>query len=384
MSERFGRYELLRRLGQGGMGEVFLARLISELPAPPRLVVVKRTLPHLAGDPLLTTRFLHEAKAAAHVHHPNVAQVFELGAEAGRLFLVMEYVPGVALTALAQGPRLEPALGARLLADAAHGLHAAHVTAERSGRPLELAHGDVSPGNLLVDTDGILRIIDFGLATMRATRAEGSHGGTYEYQAPEQALEGVVDARTDQFSLGVVAFELLSGQRLFAGGSDVSTLEQVVACRVPPLALAWPGAPARVAQLVDRMLSRAPQRRWPSCAEVAEGFELAARAGGPPAALREALAQRVRALLPTQVVEPTPGAPPRPPLATPLSARAPTSEERTALAQLATLSPPLTVEQMERALAAGGLPAPLDVLQGLTELGALRRLDDTTFELVTP
>jgi serine/threonine-protein kinase len=382
MPERFGRYELLRRLGHGGMGEVFLARLEGDVLA--RTVVVKRTLPHLADDALLTTRFLHEAKAAAHVHHPNVVEVFELGAEAGRLFLVMEYVPGVDLTALTRGIRLEVPLVARLMADAARGLDAAHRTVERSGRALELAHGDVSPRNLLVGTDGVLRLIDFGLATIRATRAEGSLGGTYEYQAPEQALEGVVDARTDQFSLGVIAWELLSGRRLFPGADDLSTLDQVVACEVPSLHAVCPSAPAPLAQLIDRMLARRPGDRWPDCAAVADGFERVANERGSVDSLRATIAERVRALAPEEASRPwVPEAPewPAPRLPTP---RDLTTQERLALGPLEALHPPLTVERMEAALAAAGITAPLDVLQGLSEAGALRRLDDETFELVSP
>ena len=408
MPERFGQYELLTRLGHGGMGEVFLARVA----AAERLVVVKRTLPHLATDPALVTRFLHEAKAAAQVHHPNVAEVFELGSEAGRLFMVMAYVPGLDLATLTRGVRLEPVLSCQVLADAARGLDAAHHTCDRSGRALELAHGDVTPKNLLVGTDGVTRVIDFGLSVVRATRAEGSQGGTYEYQAPEQALEGVVDAETDQFALGVVAWELLAGQRLFAGETDVSTLDEVVACRVPSLGAVWPGAPRALVEVVDRMLAKDPAARWPTCRDVAEAFDacvaehratgdeargLAPLASGAdaddssgdepmllevkaPGSARSRLASLVVARRP--VAEP-PAPVPQPTDTTPASVasiRPMTGAEQAALEALRGLSAPMTLDTMEQALALAGLAAPLELLQALVEAGALRRVDDETFE----
>ncbi|MDX2010327.1 MAG: serine/threonine-protein kinase [Myxococcaceae bacterium] len=417
MPERFGQYELLRRLGHGGMGEVFLARAVTEALAPERLVVIKRTLPHLAADPALVTRFLHEARAAAHVHHPNVAEVFELGSEGGRLFLVMAYVEGLDLATLSRGEPLDPVLSCQVLADAARGLDAAHRTCDHTGRPLELAHGDVTPKNLIVGTDGVTRVIDFGLSVVRATRTDGSHGGTYEYQAPEQALEGLVDAKTDQFALGVVAWELLGGRRLFAGETDVSTLDEVVACRVPSLGAVWPEAPRALIDVVDRMLAKDPAARWPTCQDVAEAFDAflaehratRSEARGQAAAHAEGLVSRgdehidprsarleagaaesARSRLAQRVVGRRPVdeplAPVRIPTVEPRRAnlavvRPMSGAEPVALEVLRGLSGALTLDRMEQELTRAGLAAPLDLLQGLLEAGALWRVDDETFEL---
>lgn len=377
MLERFGRYQLLRRLGRGGMGEVFLAR-VEGLPAH-ALVVVKRSLPHLADDLALTHQFLEEAKAAAHVHHPNVAAVQELGVLEGRFFLVMEYVPGTDVATLSAGGPLPPALVARLIADAARGLHAAHAAADPSGRALEVAHGDVTPKNLLVGLDGVTKVIDFGLTRWRGTRAEGSLGGTLGYLAPEQALEGIVDAKTDQFSLGVVAWELLTGKPLFDGETDLMTLDQVVAGRVPPLGpFLHPRAPALEA-IVGQMLTKDPRDRLEHCLDAADLLErwLSSQR---QATVRQELAARVSTRATAEVLEEPGEAKVTPLLVT--TTRPLTTPERLAMDRLRTLPAPLTLEGMEAALGDTSSPA-IDLLQGLIEAGALRRLDDERFE-VTP
>ncbi|MCA2981116.1 MAG: serine/threonine protein kinase [Myxococcaceae bacterium] len=380
MRERVGRYELLEPLGRGGMGEVFLARRWDEPETPARRVVVKRLLPHLSSDPALTTRFLSEAKAAARVRHRNVAGLVELGAHEGRLFLVMEYVRGVDLAALTAREPLAPALVARVVADAARGLHAAHVAADPLGRPLGVAHGDVTPRNLVVGTDGVTRVIDFGLATVRGAPRPDAGGGTPGYLAPEQALHGVVDPKTDQFALGVVAWECFTGARLFEGDDDAQTLAAVTACEVPPLAPRWPSAPTSLEALVGRMVSREPDERLPTCAEVAQALEawLEAPDGGEA---RAALASRVARVLPAAL--PREHAPALRATAAPPSPTGParTPGQRQALARLSALPGPLTLEVMEAALEAAGHTPALDVLQALVDAGHLRRRGDDAFEL---
>lgn len=201
MKATVGRFELVRRLGRGGMGEVFLAR------DGERQVVLKRLLPHLAQDRRLGEAFLREAGVAARLSHPNIVRVLELGEAQGAFFFTMEFVDGADARAL--GP-LPVALAVQLVADAARALEAAHSATDAAGRPLGVVHGDVSPKNLLVSTAGVTRLIDFGLAKVRATRDEDSLGGTFEYLAPEQALEGAISERSDQFSLGVVAVSCMA------------------------------------------------------------------------------------------------------------------------------------------------------------------------------
>ena len=372
MAERLGRYELVKRLGRGGMGEVFLARVPGD-PSPP--VVLKRLLPHLAGDREFARLFLNEAGVAARLVHPNVARVLELGEASGAFFFTMEFVDGSDLSALGTLP-LE--LAVRVVADAGRALHAGHTAKDTSGRSLGIMHADVSPKNLLVGLDGVTRLIDFGMA--RLARDEGSMGGTYEYMAPEQALEGVTDAKTDQFSLGIVLWEQLTGRRLFGGDSDVLTLDQVVDCRVTRARLVNPRVPEALDAVVMRMLQKEPSHRFGDCAEVVTVLErwlTDARAGDVKQTLSEWMTRRSapkRRAEVEPVTEPTVVAvgPPAPL----------TRNEAEALRQLSTMAEPFTLEAIEAGVTLEpGAPPVLDVAQALVERGLLVREGDDGFRL---
>ncbi len=353
LPERFGGFELVERMGHGGSGEVFLARRGSEQ------VVLKRLLPHLRGDRALGERFLKEAAVNARLVHPNVSRVLELGEVNGVFFFTQAFIAGRDLSKV--GPvSLERAV--RIVADAARGLHAAHSATEASGRLLGLVHGDVAPRNLLVGDDGVTRLLDFGLATLRSD--EGSLGGTYEYMSPEQALDGVTNARSDQFSLGIVFWELLTGARLFAGDTDTLTLDQVVECRVRPAGEVNPRVPNELEHLVHRMLRKAPEERFADCSEVARALEewLLAHPGATvaPPPPRQA-AQRVR---------------PSPPRPSPEPSIVVVPSERVLLRQLSLLDEPFTIEALEAALVLPpGSPPALDVAQSFADRGLLTHTD---------
>jgi serine/threonine-protein kinase len=348
---RLGRYELGARLGRGGMGEVFLSRTESGQP-----VVVKRLAAHLASDRALVDRFLHEAALTARLAHPNVARVLDFGEHGGSFFLVLELVDGRSLEG---GPPLEPGHAALLVLDAARGLAAAHEFRDASGLRQPIIHGDVSPRNLLLGRDGVVRLIDFGLAHLRAARADDSSGGTFEYLAPEQALDGVTDERTDQFSLGVVAWELLTGRALFGGDTDTVTLDQVLACEITPPRALRPSVPPALEAVVLRMLEKAPALRFPSMRDVAqaltefvdEGARAQLRASGSPPGPASRRATEAAVMTP------------QPP---------PVSLTELEHAALARLRPPLTLDELEAAVG-------LDVAQALVDAGALVRGDDGLF-----
>ncbi|MBE2251086.1 MAG: serine/threonine protein kinase [Myxococcus sp.] len=372
MPGRLGRYELVRRLGHGGMGEVFLARVAGS--SSPQ-VVLKRLLPHLAHDRELGRLFLNEAGVAARLVHPNVSRVLELGEADGVFFFTMEFVEGSDLKALGAVP-LESAV--RIVADAATALHAAQTSTDAAGRPFGIVHGDVSPKNLLVGVDGVTRLIDFGLG--RLGRDEGSLGGTWEYMAPEHALDGVADAKTDQFSLGVVFWELLTGRRLYAGETDTSTLDQVVACVVTPPKQVNALVPEPLDALVMRMLARAPAQRFSDLGEVVtllEQWLATQRAGDARRALAVWMAHRAPA--PTAVAPP----PAQPPPSLAVTTLAPLSPHETeALRQLEQFEGPLTLEQLEAHLRLSpDAPPVLDVAQSLVERGLLVRDGDAGFRL---
>jgi serine/threonine protein kinase len=286
-----GRYELLRRLSNGGMGEVHLARLrgasgdacevrpsgdadangdVRAAAGP--LFVVKTLLPHLLRDPQMAVMFADEARIAARLVHPHICRVFELGADGETCFIAMEYVPGLDLSALqdacaSRGRKLPVELACRIVADAAAGLHFAHSLCDADGRPYRIVHRDVSPQNVLVGFDGCVKVIDFGVAKARgrAQRTEaGELKGKFAYMSPEQASSGGVDHRADVFALGIVLHELLTGERLFKAATDAATLARVRACEVPsPTA-----APEELQAIVLRALRRNPRERFQTAGEL--------------------------------------------------------------------------------------------------------------------
>jgi serine/threonine-protein kinase len=271
----FAGYDVLKRLAVGGMGEVFLARQTG-LAGFERLVVVK-TLLENSPNAAARTRFFDEARLVSRLNHPNVVSVLDARDHEGTPFLVLEYIPGWNLsqlrTALEDRGLPQPApLFVRILADAARGLAHAHDARSPDGRGLGLVHRDVSPQNIIVRTDGVTKIIDFGIAwaTSRDSRTQtGTVVGKTAYLAPEQVLGQLVDARTDQFALGIVAWELFSGRRLFHGRDVAETLRNVLGGPIPSLE-GLVEMPVGVAGVVERMLQRTPDQRFASCGEIAD------------------------------------------------------------------------------------------------------------------
>lgn len=240
--ERIGRYELLLPIGTGGMGAVFLART-EIVPGMLRDVAVKLMHPQLRADGDLARQFLCEARLAAGIRHPNVVSVLEAGETPHGVYLAMDYVEGdtlaaVVRAALKRDGSLPLPIAARILHDALTGLHAAHERCGEDGRPLGLVHRDFSPQNILVGSDGISRLTDFGIAKALSevgATATGIVKGKVGYMAPEQARGLPIDRRCDVWAAGVVAWEAIAGRRLFRGPNDTATLLMVVSGQPPPL-----------------------------------------------------------------------------------------------------------------------------------------------------
>jgi serine/threonine protein kinase len=212
--QRLGRYQLVRRLGIGGMAELYLARS-SGIEGFEKLVTVKRIRPDMAHDGQLIRMFLDEARLAARLQHANVAQVFDVGEAEGSYFFAMEYVEGHDLAHILKAAGALPIEHALYIAiGVAAGLHYAHERLDGNGRPLEIVHRDVSPSNILVTWDGGVKLVDFGIAKARlrstVTRA-GYTKGKLQYMSPEQAAGVTVDRRSDVYSLGLVLREMLGG-----------------------------------------------------------------------------------------------------------------------------------------------------------------------------
>src|SRR4051812_7865173 len=200
---RFGKYSLVARLATGGMAEIFLARL-QGVAGFEKLVCIKRILPHLARDKQFVAMFLDEARIAARISHPNVCQVFELGEIEGSYYIAMEYLEGVPLGCFrrraALGVLPDPRLVAGIAIQACEALHHAHQLKNTDGSVMEVVHRDVSPQNVFVTVDGIVKVLDFGIAKAQGAHAKTGTGaikGTSAYMSPEQLRGERVDRRTD-------------------------------------------------------------------------------------------------------------------------------------------------------------------------------------------
>jgi serine/threonine protein kinase len=241
-----GRYALFGEIASGGMATVHFGRLLG--PAGfSRVVAVKRLHPQLAKEAEFVSMFINEVRLAARVQHPNVVATLDVVEDGGELFLVMEYVHGESLAQLIRAARkrglhVPPAIASSIVCGLLHGLHAAHEATSETGEPLGIIHRDVSPQNVLVGTDGVTRVLDFGIA--RAARRlqntrEGQLKGKAAYLAPERIHGHEADRRTDVYGAAVVLWETLTGVTLFDGDNDAAVLAQIVSGSVsPPSSLA--------------------------------------------------------------------------------------------------------------------------------------------------
>ncbi len=293
---RVGPYEPLEQLAEGGMARVVVARRAG-LGGFERRVALKLILPELAADERYVTMFLDEARMASRVQHPNVVAVLDVGRDEGTgiLFMAMELVLGATLSQVRRrfptGLPVHAAL--EIVAQAADGLDAAHCATAADGTPLALVHRDVCPQNLLLGFDGFVRVSDFGIARaeQRTTRTEtGKFKGKLGYCSPEHVLAYPLDHRSDVFALGIVAFELLTGVRLFASATPSSTLQKILHGDIPRLRELRPEVPPDAAAAIDAALARPVAERPARAAEIAARIRTAcARAGleQPGDALRE-------------------------------------------------------------------------------------------------
>ncbi len=236
-----GRYALDAPIAAGGMATVHIGRLLSDVGFA-RTVAIKRLLPHVAEEDEFTEMFLDEARLAARIRHPNVVPTLDVISENGELLLVMEYVPGVSLSTLTKsamqsGMPLPIPVVISIIVGALHGLHAAHEATNEDGRRLGLIHRDVSPQNVLVGTDGVSRLLDFGIAKAEGrlhTTREGQLKGKLSYMAPEQLRGSGMTHLVDVYAAGIVLWEALTGRRLFAGKTERETIQKVLAAEVVP------------------------------------------------------------------------------------------------------------------------------------------------------
>lgn len=276
----FDKYEVIRRLAVGGMGEIFLARQTGVVD---RLVILKSLLPSLAEDADSISAFLDEARVAAKLNHPNIIGIYEVGRWEGTYFIAMEYVDGenlavLALAAAKADVMIPCPIAARIVHGAALGLDFAHHAIDEVGRSLHVIHRDVTPQNIMLRTDGMTKVVDFGIA-MAANRASQTATGVVKgkigYMPPEQIIAEELDARSDQFSLGVVFWELCTGFRLFKKGkNELEIAQRIVHEEVPaPSSIVHQDFPRELDGIILRMLSKHRESRFPRCRDVAVALE---------------------------------------------------------------------------------------------------------------
>jgi serine/threonine-protein kinase len=275
-----GRYRVVDEIGVGGMASVHLARM--DGPGGfQKWVAIKRIHPHLVEDETFVNMFLDEARVAARISHPNVATVFELGKHEDTYWIAMEYLHGEPLREVMRrteemGQPMPPEIACRAIADAAEGLHSAHELLGRNGEKLQLVHRDVTPHNLFVTYDGTTKVVDFGIAKfssrMANTRA-GTLKGKLAYMSPEQVAGEPIDRRTDVFALGVVLWELTTGQRLFRMENDLDTLAKVQECNVPRPSTIVRGYPIDLEKIVMKALAKNKNERYRTSREFSRALQ---------------------------------------------------------------------------------------------------------------
>ena len=280
--EHLGPFEVLEPLGAGGMGEVYRAR-DSRLG---RIVAVKVLRPDVAADPDRIERFEREARAASALNHPNIVTIYDVGVGGGMSYIAMEWVDGSALRDLVARakPQAIPtvvSIGAQI----ADGLGVAHAAG--------IVHRDLKPENVMVTADGLVKILDFGLAKLVAPgdgamsqlatesggTAAGALLGTVGYMSPEQATGRIVDHRSDQFALGVILYELATGVRAFKRDSAAQTLAAIIEDEPEPLEVRNPQVPSQLSRTIARCLSKKPADRYESTRDLAHDLRDLVREG---------------------------------------------------------------------------------------------------------
>ena len=267
---RIGHYDVLAVLGKGGAGEVSLA--VSRSDDFRKLVVLKTLHQEFEDDPDSVESFMDEARLAARLQHPNIVQTFEVGVAQDNHFIAMDYLEGIPLNRLLsrltrRDRNVAPDTAAFIAREVLAGLHYAHELESYDGTPLSIVHRDVSPSNIFVSWDGVVRLIDFGIAKAAMRRSNTDSGvikGKFAYIAPEQVTGGDVDRRADIYSLGVVLWEMLSGRRLRPHDNDVLTLQALVQGDTPSIQESNPQVDDTLAAIVHRALRPDASERYAS------------------------------------------------------------------------------------------------------------------------
>jgi eukaryotic-like serine/threonine-protein kinase len=273
---RIGPYAIVRRLGVGGMAEVFLARAVGASGFE-KLVAIKVLREERRGDPIFERSLIEEAKLGARLSHPNLVQVHELGVDRGVYWVRLDFVDGADLYALHRRGTLTLPLILRIASDIALALLHVHGLTDAWDRPLGLVHRDVSPSNVLLSKSGEVKLADFGIAkaTMLADgTAAGIRRGKYAYMSPEQLAAAPLTPQSDQFGFGVMLYELITGTRPFDGANVAETMDRIREASPPDISAIDPDLGA----IITRCVKREPHERFARGKETWRAASVASRA----------------------------------------------------------------------------------------------------------
>jgi serine/threonine protein kinase len=288
--QRLGRYEVIRHLASGGMAEIYLARH-QVAPGKSEVVVIKLIATERGGDKKFIQMFLDEARVAATLHHPNIAQMLEVGRQDDTYFLAMEFVDGDTVRALLERSVLSRTkvpipVCLHIIMAVAAGLHHAHERKGATGEVLQIVHRDVTPSNVMLGWDGSVKLLDFGIARANNRAAETQSGtikGKFAYMSPEQCRGLPVDRRTDVFALGIVLYELTTLRRAFRTESDFETMDRIVKGRLTRPSAIDPTYPPELEAIVMKALATDAAVRYQSADELRRALEAYAKAHGATA-----------------------------------------------------------------------------------------------------
>ena len=278
--EPFGKFLLYGQVAVGGMAEIYKARYAD--PSMPQMdIALKRILPSYTEDEGFVTMFKDEGNIAIRLKHPNIVNIFEVGEVNNDWYIAMEYIYGSDLRVLSDacekyGKRFTPTQIARIVCETAKALDYAHACTDANGVPLNIVHRDCTPHNIMVTHDGGVKLMDFGIAkaASRATKTRiGTVKGKSSYMSPEQARGRQLDGRSDMFTLGTVAWEMLTGYRLFKAGSDFEILTKVLKSTIIPPHELDANVPVSLSDIIMKTLERDRDMRYATCGELAQALE---------------------------------------------------------------------------------------------------------------
>src|SRR5438477_8997711 len=276
----FGKYYLLERINVGGMAEVFKAKAFG-VEGFERLLAVKRILPNIAEDEEFIAMFIDEAKIAVQLQHANIAQIFDLGKVEESFFIALEHVHGKDLRSIfdrlrGKGDVMPISQACYVMMQVCEGLDYAHNKRDAQGRELHLVHRDISPQNVLIGYEGEVKLIDFGIAKAAGKASKTQAGilkGKFGYMSPEQVRGLPIDRRSDIFAVGIVLYELLTGERLFIGESDFSTLEKVRNVEILPPSSYNRKIPPELERIALKALAKDPEDRYQNAIDLHDDLQ---------------------------------------------------------------------------------------------------------------